>query len=110
MKTRPKHLYLALCIVGAIVPYSQFIPWIAAHGFDLRLLVEQLFANRISAFFAVDVILSAIVLVVFASTDGRRLGIKHWWLPVLATLLVGVSFGLPLFLYMREAHLERPAS
>lgn len=107
MKTRPKHLYLALCILGAIVPYSQFIPWLSAHGFDLRLLIEQLFANRISAFFAVDVILSAIVLIVFVSTEGRRLGMSRRLLPLLATLLVGVSLGLPLFLYMREAHLER---
>jgi hypothetical protein len=29
--------------------------------------------------------------------------VPHRWLPVLGSLTVGVSLGLPLFLYMREA-------
>jgi hypothetical protein len=31
---------------------------------------------------------------------------KRIWLPVLGTLTVGVSLGLPLFLLMREMHRE----
>jgi hypothetical protein len=27
---------------------------------------------------------------------------RYWWLPVLGTLTVGASFGLPLFVYLRE--------
>jgi len=32
------------------------------------------------------------------------------WLPVASVLLVGVSLGLPLFLYLRERELERRAA
>lgn len=96
------HFYLALCVAGTVVPYSQFVPFIAEHGFDMPLLVSQLFANRISSFFALDVVISAIALLVFVSVEGRRKGIKHVWLPILGTLTVGVSLGLPLFLFMRE--------
>ena len=32
---------------------------------------------------------------------------KRLWAPVGGTLLVGVSFGLPLFLLMREPYLEQ---
>ena len=46
-----KYLYLALFVVGAIVPYLSFVPWVMDHGFDISLMVEELFANRISAFF-----------------------------------------------------------
>jgi Protein of unknown function DUF2834 len=49
---------------------------------------------------------SAIVLIVFVQIESRRLRIRGTWMPTLATLVVGVSLGLPLFLYLRETHLE----
>jgi hypothetical protein len=106
-----KTLYLLLCILGAALPYWQFVPWVAAHhGVPLSLFFRELFANRISAFFGMDVIVSAVVLVVFMRVEGSRLGIRRRWLPVLALVLVGVSLALPMFLYMREVELERGAS
>ena len=101
-----KTIYLLLCVIGIAVPYWQFIPWVAQHGLNLRLLVQELFANRISTFFGLDVILSSIVLVVFMRAESSRLKIPRRWLPVLAVLTVGVSLALPLFLYMRERTLE----
>jgi hypothetical protein len=103
---KPKTIYLALCFVGAILPYWQFVPWVVDHGIDLQLFVRQLFANRISAFFGMDVLVSAVVLVVFLRVESARLSIRRRWLPVLALLTVGVSLGLPLFLYLRELKLE----
>jgi uncharacterized protein DUF2834 len=103
-----KSAYLLLCVAGAALPYSQLIPFVREHGLDLRLFVEQLFSTRIGAFFALDVIVSAIVLFVFVAAEGRRLGMRRVWAPVVATLAVGVSLGLPLFLYLRERRLERP--
>jgi len=44
------------------------------------------------------VIVSAAVLFVFIGAER----VRHRWIPVVATLLVGVSLGLPLLLYMRE--------
>ena len=107
---KPKHLYLFLCVAGTLLPYSQFIPFLHEHGLDLQLFLDQLFANRISGFFGWDVIVSALVVCVFVATDGRRDQIRGLWAPILAVLTVGVSLGLPLFLYLREARLERSAS
>ena len=104
---KPKHLYLFLAAVGTVLPLSQFLPFLRDHGFDASLFVEQLFATRIGAFFGFDVLVSAIVLWVFVYFEGRRVSTPHRWAPVLATLLVGVSLGLPLFLYLRELQLER---
>ena len=103
---KPKSLYLLFCIVGTVLPYSQLLPFVRAHGLDLRLICEQLFANRISAFFGLDVVVSALVLFVFVVAEGRRLGMRILWLPVATTLVVGVSLGLPLFLYLRQLKLE----
>ena len=103
-----RQVYLILSIVGFLLPYSQFVPWVAVHhGVPLGLFVQDLFANRIAGFFAMDVLVSAYVLCVFVSVEGRRLGIRRGWLPIVATLLVGVSLGLPLFLYLREIEFDR---
>ena len=99
-------VYLALCIVGTVVPYSSFVPWVLDHGLDISLLVEELFANRISAFFGLDVIVSALVLWAFIAFEGQRSGVRHMWAAVVASLVVGVSAGLPLFLFLRESALQ----
>ncbi len=102
-----RHAYLGLCVLGFLLPYSQLIPWFAAHGLNLSLFFEELFATQIGAFFGMDVIVSAMVLFVFIWVESRRLALRHLWLPVLATLLVGVSLGLPLFLYLRQRKLDQ---
>ena len=104
MKSR--HLYIALCVAGTVLPYSQFVPFVREHGFDMRLFVDQLFATRISAFFALDVIVSAVVLWTFVFVEGSRRGVKRLWMPIAASLIVGVSLALPLFLYLRETRAE----
>ena len=99
---KPKYLYLLLCILGAVLPLSQLLPFLQEHGLDARLIIKQLFANRISAFFGLDVIVSSVVLWVFVAVDGRRSGVRNLWAPIAASLMIGVSLGLPLFLYLRE--------
>ena len=98
----PRTLYLALCIAGIVMPYSEFVPFLREHGLDVRAFVEQLFSTRVGAFFGWDVIVSSLVLWVFVAVDGRREKIRNLWIPIAANLAVGVSLGLPLFLYMRE--------
>ena len=97
-----KWLYLIGAIVGTILPVSQLVPFLTAHGLDVALFVRQLFANHVSAFFGMDVIVSSLVLWLFVFSEGRRRGMKHLWLYVLCNLAVGVSLALPLFLFFRE--------
>jgi Terpene cyclase DEP1 len=103
---KPKAIYLVLCFVGALLPYWPFVPWVVAHGMNLPLFVRELFVKRISAFFGMDVLVSAVVLVAFMRVESCRVQIQQRWLPILAMLLVGVSLALPMFLYMREIRLE----
>jgi hypothetical protein len=107
---KPRHLYLALCAAGLLVPNSLFAPWVAEHGFSPLQFIHDLFANGVSAFFGMDVVLSALALTVFVLIEGARLGLARRWMPILATCLVGVSLGLPLFLYQRQAHLDANAA
>ena len=104
---RPKHLYLALCFLGALLPLAAFLPFLRSQGLDVHGFVTQLFATPVSRFFAWDVIVSSLVLWTFVFVEGRRLGMSRLWAPIAANLLVGVSLGLPLFLYLREIRGEQ---
>ena len=104
---KPRYLYLILCVLGIVLPYSQFVPWILEDGLDPALFFNELFANRVSGFFGMDVLVSAIVLIIFVQFEGRRIGMHRLWVPVVGTLLVGVSLGLPLFLYLRQIQLDQ---
>jgi hypothetical protein len=106
---KPKTLYLALCLAGLLLPYSQFVPWVLQHGLNPALFVRELFANRISAFFGMDVIVSAVALLAFTRIESSRVGIRRRWLVVVAVLTVGVSRAPPLFLYLRELETEPTA-
>ena len=102
-----KTVYLVFSALGILLPYSQFVPWVAAqHGVPLGLFLRELFANRIGGFFGMDVLVSAVVLIFFLRREGKRLGVRHLWLPIAGVFAVGVSLGLPLFLYLREQALE----
>lgn len=106
---KPKIFYLVLCVAGVVIPYWQFLPWVLQHGLNLALFERELFANRIGAFFGMDVVVSAAALLVFTRIEAGRLGIRHRWLVIVAVLTVGVSLGLPLFLYLRELAMQRNA-
>ena len=102
-----KKVYLGLCVLGVVLPYWQFLPWAAQNGLNLPFFVQQLFANRIGAFFGMDVLVSALALLFFVRFENSRFRIPGRWLPLIAVLAVGVSLALPLFLYLRERALEQ---
>jgi hypothetical protein len=97
---RMEAVYAALWFAGTVIPLSRFLPWMAEHGLDIPRFLDDLFANEISAFFAWDVILSVVTLLVLAAVDrtlatGQRLAVAA------ASVLIGASSGLPLYLLLR---------
>lgn len=101
-----RHVYLLLCVIGAILPFTQYVPFVMAHGWNMQLFFQQLLANRISIGFALDLVVAAVVFIVFLFAEGARLNMRFIWVPLAVTLLVGLCSGFPLFLYMRQGHLE----
>jgi hypothetical protein len=101
--------YLGLAVAGTVVPLAAFVPWLAAHGLDPALFVQQMFANRIGAFFGWDVIVSAIVILVAVIAGSDRLRGPQRAGIVVGTLLVGVSLSLPLLRFFRERARGHPA-
>jgi hypothetical protein len=98
-------LYVIVATMGVVLPYAFFVPfpldtvWISAS-------VEQMFANRITSFFSMDVIVSTLAVLLRTFSEGRRHDMKHLWVYPVANLTVGVSLALPLFLLMRERRIK----
>ena len=103
---RTRHLYMVLAVVGTIVPCVELVRFILENGLNLGIMVEQLFATHAGGFFALDVLVSTLVLWAFLAVERRRRRIRHVWAAVVGSLLVGVSLGLPLALYLREVAVE----
>ena len=101
-----RHLYLVLAVIGFVAPYYFFISFLTAHGLNGKAFVQQLFGTQISTFFAVDLLLSSLVFIRYLRQETTRYAIGGSWLFVIALLTVGLSFALPLFLYVRESHRE----
>lgn len=91
-------VFLGLAVLGVALPLAAFLPWLAQHGLNVPLFLQELFGNRVSAFFAWDVLVSAVIVLVatFAlpGTTGRQRAAV-----TAGTLLIGVSCGLPLLLW-----------
>jgi hypothetical protein len=84
--------------------------FLGENGLDLGLFVDQLLADRISSFFAVDVTITALVLIATKRQEARRRQMGNWWAFIVVFLLVGPSVALPLFLYVREGLLSSSAN
>ncbi len=98
-----KNIFLVLTVIGFIAPYYFFLQ---VHDFDLNALFQQFAASKILSGTAMDLLVSVIVFWFFMFTEARKLNMKNAWVYLLATMLVGLSFALPLFLYFRERKLE----
>ena len=101
MTTRMK-LLLVLTIVGFVVPNVMLAVFFVEHPGDVGLYFESWFETLPAAQLVVDLVIAFVAFTVWAAWDGPRSGVRRWWLVVPASLLVGVCFAVPLYLYMRE--------
>lgn len=90
-----KKLFAALTILGIILPYSQFVPWVMDNGLDLKSFIHAIMDSRIGLFAWLDVLISAVALLVIIVQFRQALTIRQYIVSIIGTLLIGVSFGLP---------------
>ena len=97
-----KHTYALLCVLGTVLPVSQFVIWVRENGLNPTLAIQQVASDRLSSFAWLDVVVTVIVIIVFILKEGRAFQRRHIVLPILAGCCIGASLALPLFLYFRE--------
>ena len=97
----PRLFYLLLAFAGLVLPWYFFVLFLFENGVDLTLFRQQIFANHVSTFFAIDLIIAGIAMLVFLYTTDRQRDNSRWHLFALATIAIGPSFSIPLYLYSK---------
>lgn len=101
-----ERLLLVLTVLGFVVPNVCLVIFFADEGFDLSGYFSLWTASTPSTQLLLDLTIAALAFFVWAAVEGPRAKIKRWWVCIPATFLVGLCFGLPLFLLMRERALD----
>ncbi|WP_375256992.1 DUF2834 domain-containing protein [Citreimonas sp.] len=96
-----RRLWLALALWGAVHPMYWFITYMAANGWSLSALIDAWYVNASTTGLVWDLTIAAITLTVWIVAETVRR--KNWrgLLAIPAIYCIGVSCGLPLYLYLR---------
>ena len=92
-------VFLLLAIWGAVHPMAYFLAWFAENGFDLAGMIDAWHVNDATSGLVWDLTISAFALTLWVVVESLRHRQLHWLLAVPATFCIGVSCGLPLFLF-----------
>ncbi len=104
-----KHFYFAAAVIGAMAPYATYFGFLAyVPGSSGALSLA--WGNPIAAATLVDFSISCLVFWPFVFAESRRLGMRHAWFFVVTNVLIGLSFALPAFLFLRERKLSLSAA
>lgn len=94
--------FLAIAGWGAVHPMYWFVTYMRETGTGLGGLIDAWYVNASTTGLTWDLTIAAIALTVWvlAETISRRDWLGLVAIP--ATFLIGVSFGLPLYLFLRS--------
>lgn len=99
-------IFLALAVWGTIHPMYYFIGYMRAEGTGLGGLIDAWYVNASTHGLVWDLTIAAIALTIWVLIETWT---RKAWLGLVAipaTFCIGVSCGLPLYLFLRS----RPAS
>ena len=95
--------YLALAVWGAVHPMYYFVSWFLVNGLDLGRMVDAWHANAATSGLVWDLTIAAIALTIWVLAE---VSVRRNWqvlIAIPATFAIGVSCGLPLYLFLRSA-------
>ena len=95
-------VWLALAVWGAIHPMSWFVTYMNETGTGLSGLIDAWYVNASTTGLTWDLTIAAVTLTVWvlAETVSRKAWLGLIAIP--ATFCIGVSCGLPLYLFLRS--------
>ncbi len=103
-----RNVFLALAIWGAIHPMYYFVSWFLAEGWSIMAMVDAWHVNAASSGLVWDLTIAAVSLTIWILIEAYQR--KNWLslIAIPATFCIGVSCGLPLYLYLRDRIVYRP--
>lgn len=94
-------IYLGLAVWGAIHPMSYFVAWFQENGWSLSGMIDAWYVNDATSGLVWDLTIAAIALTIWILAE---VYVRKNWLALIAvpaTFCIGVSCGLPLYLFLR---------
>jgi hypothetical protein len=103
-----KHLFLALAVLGICYTWYYNIQYFqTAEDPTLINFFKDAQANFAGKSFGADLTVVVLTFFAFYIPDAIKLKIKFWWVLIPLTFLIAIAFTFPLYLYLRENHLEK---
>jgi membrane-associated phospholipid phosphatase len=95
-------LFLALAILGTILPMRYFLAWFQDNSWSIMAMVEAWHANAATSGLVWDLTIAALALTLWVLIETVQQ--RNWWalIAIPATFCIGVSCGLPLYLALRR--------
>lgn len=93
--------YLALALWGAVHPMAYFITYMVQTGSGLSGLIDAWYVNASTTGLTWDLTIAALALSLWILAE---VSVRRNWTALIAlpaTFLIGVSCGLPLYLFLR---------
>lgn len=107
MNFKIRYIYIFFIFLGLLLPYIQMYDYTIEYGFNYSPLFTDIFKQSSTAFFAYDLLVTALVCIFFMISEAKKIKMKNVWIPVISSIFIGLAFALPLFLYLREIHFEK---
>ncbi len=97
-----RFVYLALALWGAVHPMYWFVTYMQQTGTGLSGLIDAWYVNASTTGLTWDLTIAAVALTVWIvlETASRKVWVNLVAIP--ATFCIGVSCGLPLYLFLRS--------
>jgi hypothetical protein len=103
-----KHLFLALAVLGICYTWYYNIQYFqTAEDPTLINFFKDAQSNFAGKSFGADLTVVVLTFFAFYIPDAIKLKIKFWWVLIPLTFLIAIAFTFPLYLYLRENHLEK---
>jgi hypothetical protein len=100
--TPMRWIYLALAIWGAIHPMYYFVSWFQENGWNLGAMIDAWYVNDATTGLTWDLTIAAVSLTIWIIAE---VAVRRNWMALIAipaTYCIGVSCGLPLYLFLRS--------
>lgn len=100
--TPMRWIYLALAIWGAIHPMYYFVSWFQDNGWNLGAMIDAWYVNDATTGLTWDLTIAAVSLTIWIIAE---VAVRRNWsalIAIPATYCIGVSCGLPLYLFLRS--------
>ena len=96
-----RNVFLILAIWGAVHPMFYFLSWFAENSWSIMAMVDAWHVNKATSGLVWDLTIAAVALTIWAISEAYKS--KNWLslIAIPATFCIGVSCGLPLYLYLR---------